>query len=325
MKLENQKIQDIQDMRYNQRQRNGYINRDNIMDRINITLGRSVRRMGLLSMFFIFALLFLSAGPLNAQSDKDQFDRARLALFDRQWDEALTQLDRLSAMYPKSSYIPQVYFYKGKCWEEKKDTLKALENYTAFLRISTNDTLKEEASRAVIDLNFILYQAQRKANSSNPGKATEEIINFLNNKQLVVKYYAAFKLSYIADKAIASYAVPVLKSIIENESDSELVERAKIALMRINPELLKKSSKPQSIENRLIVLSIYDKKSKTNSVSITIPFALARLALESIPDKDKTKLTDKGYDITRILDTLAKTGQLFKLEDEDITLKIWLK
>lgn len=288
-------------------------------------LGRAVRCNPLLLLVFSLMLLFISAGPLNAQSDKEQFDRARLALFDRQWDEALTQLDRLSTMYPKSSYIPQVYFYKGKCWEEKKDTQKALDNYSAFLRISTNDTLKEEASRAVIDLNYIQYQTKKKANSPNPAKHLDDIINFLNNKQPVVKYYAAFKLSYITDKNIASHAVPVLNYIVENENDSELVERAKIALMRIDPELLKKSSRPQSIENRMLVLSVYDKKSKRNSVSITIPFALARLALESLPDKDKTKITDKGYDITRILDSLVRTGQIFQLDDEETTVKIWLK
>lgn len=43
----------------------------------------------------------------------------------------------------------------------------------------------------------------------------------------------------MSDKKVAAKAIPVLKEILEKEGDEELRDRAKISLLRIDPDALK--------------------------------------------------------------------------------------
>jgi tetratricopeptide (TPR) repeat protein len=276
------------------------------------------KRFNYIIVMLLAVLLF--AGMMYAQTDKELFDRARLSLFDRKWDEALNDLNRITENFPKSNYYSQVLFYKGKCFEEKKMLQKALESYTAFLKVSVNATLNEEAMRAMIDLNYSLYES-----GGNASKYLDGIAAFLSGKSQIAQYYAAFKLSFVKNRAFTSRAVPVLKKIIAEEQDEELVDRAKITLMRIDPSLLKKTEPLKNLENRMLVLRIYDKKLKKDSFSFSIPFALARLALDSLPEDKKKVLNKKGFDADNILEAIAKTGNIFKFENEDTIIKIWIE
>ena len=272
-------------------------------------------------ILFVILVFTLFTGFIHAETDKELFDRARLALFDRKWDDALNDLSRIIEKYPNSNYYSQVLFYKAKCLEEKKMLQKALESYNAFLKVSVNATLNEEAMRAIIDLNYSLYIDGGERDS----RYLNGIAAFLSGKSQVAQYYAAFKLSFVKDKFYSSKAVPVLKKIITDEEDDELVDRAKIALMRIDPSLLKKAEPSKNLENRMLSLQIYDKKQKKDSFSISIPFALARLALDSLPEGDKRVLNKKGYNAEKILDLIVKPGSVFKFDTEDIIIKIWIE
>jgi tetratricopeptide (TPR) repeat protein len=277
---------------------------------------------------FIYIFIFLvlaclcSAGSLSAadaESEKEIFDRARLALFDRQPDRALKELNRLMEVFPKTSYYPQVLFYKGKCYEEKKTPGKALEYYNRFLELSRNESLRESATTGIIDMNFQLYEETGKT------KYLGKIVQLLKSRNDVVRYYAAFKLSYAKDKSIASEAVPVLRKIIKEERDRDLVDRAKICLLRIDPDHLKKLSKPKSLASRVLRIQVYDKKTKRTSFSFNFPFVLAQLALDSLPENEKKTLRKKGYDVDKIVDTLVETGEILRIESEDAVIKLWIE
>ena len=66
----------------------------------------------------------------------------------------------------------------------------------------------------------------------------------LDDKNKVVSYYAAFKLSYLPERQIAARALPVLLTILDREKDDELRDRAKIAVMRMDPARLKETGRP---------------------------------------------------------------------------------
>jgi tetratricopeptide (TPR) repeat protein len=274
-----------------------------------------------LFLFFlvITGFAFGVQGNANAESDKELFDRARLALFDRKWDQALAQLNRLTELYPGSSFYAQVLFYKGKCFEEKKNLRSALENYTHYLRISQNESLKEQATISIIDLNFALYEEKGLR------EYLQEIADCLDNRNQIVKYYAAFTLSKAKDKRFADKAVPLLKEIASSEQDPDLVDRAKIALMRINPQYLKQLSKPKSLASRVVSIRVEDKGSKKETFTLNIPFVLAQLALDSLPQKDKKLLEKKGYKLDEILDTIVKTGEILRIESDETIFKIWIE
>ena len=80
-------------------------------------------------------------GTQTEQGDKDKklLEKAKLELFDRNWDAALKKLDHLIKAFPDSSHYPLALFYKGRCLEEQKKSKTALAVYTEYLKISSNN------------------------------------------------------------------------------------------------------------------------------------------------------------------------------------------
>jgi tetratricopeptide (TPR) repeat protein len=264
-------------------------------------------------------IIFFPGGMYGEESDKDIFDQARLAYLDEKYDRALNELDRLIEKFPGSDFYPQVLFYKGRCYEKKKMFQKALDNFEECLVVSQNKFLKEEAEISIIDMNFTLYE--RTGNK----KHTEEIFRYLKGKNDVVRYYAAFMLSKLKNKSIASNAVPILKRIIALESDQDLVDRAKLAILRIDPNILKQPSKSKNLKNRLLVIKATNKKTREITFNLSIPFALAGLAVDSLPDDAKEKLKEKGYDLNEIINAIVEKGEILKIESKTSIFKIWIE
>lgn len=267
-------------------------------------------------IIILFTVMVLS-GFAQTRDGTVLFKQAKLLLFDRQWDQALKVLDEFMESFPKSDQYSLALFYKGKCLEEKKQYLKSLESYHSFLEISLNKSLKEEATVAIIDVYFNLYQTGKE-------NYLEKLMNFLNSNQRNIQYYAAFKLSYAKDKRWAKKAVPILKKLLNQEKDDELKDRARIALMRIDPDSVRKLSQEKSPETRLLHIQVFDKKLRKETFTLTIPLLLGKLALESIPQKEKSSLKRKGYNIDELLTKLTDSGDLIKIDDEDSVFKIWI-
>jgi len=268
-------------------------------------------------------MIGLLPGLLGAQTDQGDtgrklLEKAKLELFDRNWDAALKKLDHLINAFPNSSHYPLALFYKGRCLEEQKKAKAALAVYTEYLKISKNKSLSEEATIAIIEMNYRLYKNGEK-------QYVKRITEFLKSKERTVRYFAAIKLSHAEDKKVAGAAVPVLKNIVATENDEELVDRAKLALMRINPTYLKEISKARGIEKRSVNIRIYHKKLKKETLSINIPFALAKLALEALSDEDKKLLEKKGYNLDRLLNTLSDVPEIIRIEGDDVIFKIWVE
>jgi tetratricopeptide (TPR) repeat protein len=267
-------------------------------------------------LIIICFLITLIPALTLAQGDRKIYDEAKKNLFDKKWQQALNGLDKIITDFPDSPFYTLAYFYKGKSFEELGRAKEAWKCYQRFIDLSNNESLKEEATTAVINLDFILYEKGEK-------RYLEEIKSFLKKRDWLVQTYAAFKLSYAKDKKIAALAVPVLKKIISRESDDiELVDRAKVALMRIDPGYLKGLTGSKNREPSSISIKIFEKGTGGESFSFTIPFALARLALDAIPAKEKNELKKKGYDLDNILKTLIEGKDLIKVETEDSVLRI---
>jgi tetratricopeptide (TPR) repeat protein len=269
----------------------------------------------------ITALLitFFPMGLYGEESDKDMFDQARLAYLDEKYDRALNQLDRLIEKFPGSDYYPQVLFYKGKCYEKKKMPQRALDNFKEYLVVSENEVLKEQAHISIIDMNFTLSE------KNGDKKHLEEIVRYLRSKNEVVRYYAAIILSKAKDKTSANKAVPILKRAVAEGNDQDFVDRAKLALMRIDPKHLKQPSKSKNLDDLVLVIRAIDKKTKINTFSLSLPFSLATLAMDSLPEDAKEELKEKGYDLDKIIKTIVEKGEILKIESETSIFKIWIE
>jgi hypothetical protein len=179
--------------------------------------------------------------------------------------------------------------------------------------------LVEESEVSIIELSFRLYEKGKKS-------YVKEIERRLSNPNRVIKYMAAFKLSYAKDKKTAKKGLPVLMEILEEERDDELKDRAKIAVLRVDPDALK-DFEEERYESRAKILHIraYEKDGKKIKLSLDIPWALADLALAAIPDEEKESIRDEGYDLDKIIRELTRVkGNIIEIKSEDSVIKIWI-
>ena len=273
----------------------------------------------------LFVVLSLGSG-LYAQITPDEslFREAKLLVYDKSWAAALIKLDDLREKFPNSSYAGQSLFYKGECLSglggRERDALRA---YKDYIRLAdAKPSLVEESEGSIIDLAFGLYE-----NGDAP--AIGDIERRLGHDNKVVRYYAAYKLSLVSDKKAAAKAVPILSRIIETEKDPELLDRARIALLRVSPESLKsvEDRKPTPGSPRMLKIRVWNKGQKEPAFSLNIPWALADLALGALDEDDRAELRKKGYDLNKIMNELAKSKEsiLRIVGDDGSVIEIWIE
>lgn len=272
----------------------------------------------------VLALGLGFAAPVFPQVPPDEklFQEAKLLVFDKDWGEALKKLDELRNTYPFSPWAGQALFYKGECLGalggREGDALQAYRDYIQLA--GAKPSLAEDAEGSIVDLAFTLYGKGDRA-------ALGEIEGRLGHPNKNVRYYAAYKLSQVKDKAAAARSVPVLEEIIRTEKDPELTDRARIALLRVSPDSLKsvENRRPSTDEPRMFHLRITQKGSK-EKVELNLPWALADLVLSSMDEEDKASLRAKGYDVNKIMKDITRSkGTILRIEGEDgAVFEIWI-
>ncbi len=259
------------------------------------------------------------AGALAAQADGSAFEKAKLLIFDKQWAAALAQLDEVIATSPGGRYYATALFYRGKCQEELGARKPAVESYERFIKNSAGSNLAEEARISILDLAAALYQAGEKS-------YLQKILAMLDDENKVVAYYAAFKLSYLPERKAASQALPVLLSILEKEKDAELRDRARIAVMRLDPARLKGAEGPgKNSGGKMLHIRILEGKNKQATVALNIPLALADLAIQSLSVEQKRALQKNGYNLDQVLARLTGQGLKIEIQDENSVFQLWVE
>jgi len=268
----------------------------------------------------LLASLFFQAYA-QAQPDEKLFQEAKILIFDKEWKDAQEKLEELLEKYPDSAWYSQAVFYRAKCLEERKgkelEALKAHQDY--IKRKNRSKSLTEDSELSIIKLAYELYKDGKRS-------CLAEIEKRLSSSNRVVKYFAAIKLSQVEEKKVASRAVPVLKEMIKKEKDDELRDRAKIALLRVDPGVLKDLEEERSVRGaRLLKIRVW--KDDELTLKINIPWALADLALGSIEEEEKAALKKEGYDLDTITKTLIEAGEIIYIEnkEEGTIIKIWIE
>ncbi len=196
----------------------------------------------------ILAILLPAYG--QARPEEKLFQEAKVLLFDEKWEPALEKLETLLGANPSGPLAAQALFYKAKCLSRLDGREpEAVAVFKDYLKSGDkNPNLAEEAEVTLIDQSYKLYARGNRS-------YLREVESRLESPSRVSRYYAAFKLSYAKDKAVAAKSLPVLRSILASETDAELRDRAKIALLRIDPQALKDvqagPGRPSSVLRRL--------------------------------------------------------------------------
>jgi hypothetical protein len=203
----------------------------------------------------------------------------------------------------------------GKQKGKEREALYAFKTYVRLEDASAS--LVEESQVAIVDLANDLYLRGNEA-------VLRDLEEALSSSNKAVQYYAAFKLSFIKDKRVAAKSVPILKQIIEKEKDNELKDRARIALLRVAPEELHAFEERRE-ERKALSLNIMFVNDEGKKATLKIPWVLADLALQAIPEKEKAMLRKKGYNLSCIMDDLARgKATIFEIKEGESIIRIWI-
>jgi hypothetical protein len=268
----------------------------------------------------LISMVFLHSS-IQTRVDERLFLEAKVLIFDKEWEKAQAKLDELMDEYPESPWFTQALFWKGKCLEEQEGRESAaLGVYKEYItRRDKNSNLAEESEISIIDLSFKLYEKGRRSH-------LREIESRLRRPDRVVKYYAAITLSYVKDKRVARKGIPVLQEILDEEKDDRLRDRAKIALLRIDPESLEDlEERKYESKAKILHIRVTDLSEKNEKFSFNIPWALADLALSVIPEEEKAEIKKEGYDIDKIIRELQEMrGKIIRIETKNSIISIWI-
>jgi hypothetical protein len=278
------------------------------------------KKMTIYSGIFLMMSAFFPTFA-TMQSEEELFQEAKIMIFDKEWENAQEKLEELLEDFPDSPLCSQALFYLGRTLEnqkgKEKEAISVFKRY--IVRGDSSEFLTQEAETSIIKLSFILYEKGRKS-------YLKEIKTRMFRPNRIVRYYAAIRLSYLEDKREARDAVPVLKEILEEEEDQELKDKAKIALLRIDPDYFQDYEEKRE-ERRLMLMKfkVINKNTRAETFSLSIPWALADLALANIPEDAKADLRKEGYDLDRILKEVIEGGRILEIATKEAIIKIWIE
>lgn len=285
-------------------------------------MNHKARIIAFAALLAVIAAPALRAGAEDLQArDEKAFQDIKLLIFDEKWADAEVRLFDFLGRYPRSAYAPQALYYKGKCLEETGGRDKdALQAYKAYLQLKDrNKNLAEDAEVSIVDLALKFYDAGER-------DYLRDMEDRLESRNKVVKYYAAVQMSKSKDRRLAERTIPILLTIAREESNTDLRDRAKIALLRLSPESLSQvEGRPVFRRNGTLHFEVVDEGLRKVLFSIAIPKALADLALSAVPEEEMHSVRLKGYDIPKILRELETSGRsALEIRSEGKTIKIWI-
>lgn len=275
----------------------------------------------------VVALVGCASGAL-AQSDAEKVRAAKALTLDRKYAEARTAWSAIlqGAHGPDADAAA---YWIARSSEKLNEHERAFKEYGTFLaRRPADRSLVDEARTSRIGLAVRMY---RNGQTSYVNVLHEGLTD--TNK--TVRYFAALQLGGLGAPT-SKRAVPVLKEIVARESDQDLLDRARIILLRLEPGALNapqaqevpKSLKATPGGARWLRVRVFEKGSTKPEVTINLPVALAEVLFDSLPDDAKQELKKKGYDSDNFWKKLKELGpsEIIEIQGEDGgTVKVWLE
>jgi hypothetical protein len=271
----------------------------------------------------LLAALRLPAGAL-AQADAEKLRAAKALFFDRQYAQAREAWQAVRASGPGPDAQAALYWI-ARCSESLGESERALGEYGQYLAARPADrALAEEAKTSRVALAVKLAKAGKTQHLDVARDA-------LADPNRTVRYFAALQLASLGTGE-GKAAVPVLREILAKEKDEDLVERAKLALLRLDRTALSEAPSPSprhgAREAAWVRVRIYEKGASKPGVAINLPVALADLVFKSLPDGAVADLRKEGYDARTFWERLKKTGpaEILTIEGDDgERIQVWIE
>jgi hypothetical protein len=280
------------------------------------------------------------AGFAHAQGGKDQdmLNQGKVLMFDKKWEQARVAFDRFAGEFPRSPLLTQASFLSARCLQLQGREMDALQGYEAFLRKFPNETiLQAEARNAVIEMAASLFE-------KGDSRCRDRLSTGMASQRKEVRYFAAIRCSRLKDARLSAQAVPVLREILEREKEPDLTNRARIALLRLQPDALapkatqksaatQKGRLPQREASQppnsppLLHLVVYREGTAKPVVELNVPVSLAQFAVAALDESAKAEMRRKGLDVENIWNDLKRLGptDILTIRDGPKTVRIWIK
>jgi hypothetical protein len=291
-------------------------------------------RAGSAGVLLMTALsVFGSFGPLWAQADAERLRTAKTLFFDRKYAEARQAWEAVRAA-AKGVEAEAPAYWVARCSENLGESERALKEYDAFLALRPKDlALVDEARTSRVSLAAKLYKAGNKGH-------VQVLREALSDPSRTVRYYTALQMSGL-DAEMGKLAVPVLCQVLDKEKDADLVDRAKLGLMRWNPAALNGCGSATATartigpaaprtgrarEAHWVHVRITERNGTKPKVSINLPLGLAEMLFKSLPEDAKADLRREGYDPETFWARLRQLGpsEIISIEgDEGERIQIW--
>jgi tetratricopeptide (TPR) repeat protein len=264
--------------------------------------------------------------PLAAEEaarDQDLLNEGKVLMIDRKCDEARTVFQRVIQEFPRSRLVSQAYYFTARCLQLQGKEVEALLAYEQFLEKYPNEPyFPDESRNAVVELAASLHE-KGKTDYKN------RVVSGLSSAKKEVRYFSAIRSSYLNDAKITGMAIPILREIIQKETERDLVDRARIALLRLEPNGVQQQAEAPANRQTAKMFHILIQKSgaKEPTVELNLPLGLAQLAIMALDDSKKEELRRKGFDVDNIWNALQRLGptNILTFRDGNDLVKIWIE
>jgi hypothetical protein len=269
----------------------------------------------------------LPPAAAHAQAEAERLRAAKELFFDRQYAEAREAWQAIAAP-GRGADAHAALYWVARCSESLGETERALSEYATYLAARPADrTLVEEAKTSRVALAVKLAKAGKAHDASIAREA-------LADPSRTVRYFAALQVASLGPEE-GKPAVPVLREILAQEKDEDLVERAKLALLRVDREVLAEAypeparrTTGKGRKASWVRVRIYEKGNPRAKVAINVPVALAELVFKSLPDDAVADLKREGYDARTFWERLKQTGpaEILTIEGEGgERIQVWIE
>lgn len=282
-----------------------------------------------LTIITVLAAALLAACAASADEigrDQETFNQGKVLMFDKKWEDARGAFQRVIQAFPNSSLVPQAHYFSARCLQLQGKEVEALRSYEQFLQRYPNERyLQAEARNAVVDLAVSLLE-------KGDGAYRNRIVSALTDSRKDVRYFSAIRSSYLSDRKITAMAIPILREILDKEKERDLVDRAKIALLRLDPNALAPESpgqtKPESrSDSRMFHIRVYEGGSSEPTVEVNLPLGFAQLAIMALDESKKQELRKKGFNVDDLWESIKRLGptKIVEIRDGKDLVKIWIE
>jgi tetratricopeptide (TPR) repeat protein len=286
----------------------------------------------------VLALLIALCGLLRA-GEQELLNQGKILMFDKKYEEARAFFQKFAAEYPKSNLVPQAYYFAARCQQALGKNEDALRAYELFIQKYPNEPfLPAEARNAVVVLAASLLENGNAAYK-------DRLLESLTDPKKEVRYFAALRCSLLSDKSITARAIPVLKEIVQNEKQREITDRARIALLRLDPKSLSKpviaheakgkgggesagrSGTRAGSQGKMFHLRVYHEGSNEPVVELNFPVSMAQLAIAALDESAKAEIRKKGIDVDDVWKDLQRLGptNILTIRDGKNLVKLWIE